>query len=44
MMELTVHERNILRQPISRPDVRELLAGRLRLFEFKRWQVECPLR
>ena len=43
-MELTVHERNFFKQPISRPDVRELLAGRLRLFEFNRGQVECPLR
>ena len=43
-MELTVHERDFFEQPLSKPELRELLAGSLRLFEFKRWQVECPLR
>jgi hypothetical protein len=40
-MELTVHERNFFKQPLSKP---ELLAGRRRLFGLNRGQVECPLR
>jgi len=43
-MELMVHERDFLKQPISKPDLCELLAGRQRLFGLNRRQVECPLR
>ncbi len=43
-MELTVHERNFFKQPLSKPDVRELLAGSRRLLGLHQGQVECPLR
>ncbi len=43
-MELTVHERNFYKQPLSKPELRELLASSRRLFGFNRRQVECPLR
>jgi hypothetical protein len=43
-MELTVHERNIFRQPLSKPELRELLTGSPRLFGFNRRRIECPLR
>jgi len=43
-MEPTVHERDCLKQPLSKPELRELLGGRRRLFGLKGRQVECPLR
>ena len=43
-MELTVHERDFFEQPLSKPELRELLAGSPRLFGFNGRQVECPLR
>jgi hypothetical protein len=35
-MDLTMHERNFLRQRFSRPEVHELLTGGLCLFQLKR--------
>jgi hypothetical protein len=43
-MELTVHERNISEQPVSKAELRELFAGSRCLFWFKRGRLECPLR
>jgi len=39
-----MHERDSLKQPLSKPELRELLAGSPRLFGFNRRQVECPLQ
>jgi hypothetical protein len=39
-MDLTVHERNISEQPLSKAELRELLAGSRRLFWFKRGRVK----
>jgi hypothetical protein len=43
-MDLTVDERYFFRQPLSKPELRELLADSPRLFGLNQRQVGCPVR
>jgi hypothetical protein len=43
-MGLTVHRPDFFRQPLSRPELRGLLADTSRLFGFNQRQVESLLR